>query len=104
MIEFGGVGVANEEVVDSESEGVGVSVVAEEHRGRGFRVAVLGRSWDKSPDWGRPGTVLRTSQKIKGLLWACRRKGKRPSLVRVGREIEDTSILTDSGEGRMAPR
>ena len=42
VIEFGGVGVANEEVVDSESEGGGVSVVAEEHRGGGFRVAVLG--------------------------------------------------------------
>ena len=42
VIEFGGVGVANEEVVDSESEGGGVSVVAEEHRGRGLRVAVLG--------------------------------------------------------------
>ena len=47
---------------------------------------------------------MRTSQKIKGLLWACRRKGRRPSLVRVGREIEDTSILTDSGEGRIALR
>ena len=30
-------------------------------------------------------------------MWACRRKGKRPSLVRVGRETDDTSILTDSG-------
>ena len=47
---------------------------------------------------------MRTSQKMKGLLWACRRKGKRPSVVRVGREIDDTSILTDSGEGRIAPR
>ncbi len=27
------------------------------------------RSWDKRPDWGRPGTVLRTSQKRKGLPW-----------------------------------
>ncbi len=62
------------------------------------------RCWDKNPDWGRPGTVFNTSQKIKGLLWACRRKGKRPSLVRVGREMEDTSMWTDSGEGRMAPR
>ncbi len=62
------------------------------------------RSWDKSPDWGRPGTVFRTSQKIKGLLWACRRKGNRPSLVRVGREMEETSMQTDSGEGRIAPR
>ena len=42
VVKFRGVGVANEEVVDSESEGGGVSVVAEEHRGGGFRVAVLG--------------------------------------------------------------
>ncbi len=35
---------------------------------------------------------------MKGLLWACRRKGKRASLVRVGREMEDTSMRTDSGE------
>ena len=42
VIEFGGVRVANEEVVDSEGEGGGVSVVAEEHRGGGFRIAVLG--------------------------------------------------------------
>ena len=62
------------------------------------------RSCDKRPDWGRPGTVFKTSQKIKGLLWECRRKGKRPSLVRVGREMEDTSMRTDSGEGRVAPR
>ncbi len=26
------------------------------------------------------------------------------ALVRVGREMEDTSIWTDSGEGRRAPR
>ncbi len=31
-------------------------------------------------------------------MWACRRKGKKPSLVRMGREIEDTFIRTDSGE------
>ena len=42
VIKFGGVGVANEKVVDGEGEGGGVSVVAEEHRGRGFRVAVWG--------------------------------------------------------------
>ena len=42
VIEFGGVGVAYKEVIDSEGEGGGVGVVAEEHRGGGFRVAVLG--------------------------------------------------------------
>jgi hypothetical protein len=34
----------------------------------------------------------------------CRRKGKRPSLVRVEREMEETSMRTDSGEERIAPR
>ena len=42
VIEFGGVGVANEKVVYGKGEGGGVSVVSEEHGGGGFRVAVLG--------------------------------------------------------------
>ncbi len=43
VVEFRGVGVlAYKEVIDSKGEGGGVGVVAEEHRGRGFRVAVLG--------------------------------------------------------------
>ena len=42
VIEFGGVGVANEEVVDGKGESDGVGLVAEEHRGGGFGVAVLG--------------------------------------------------------------
>ena len=42
VVKFRGVGIANKKVVDGEGEGGGVSVVAEEHRGRGFRVAVLG--------------------------------------------------------------
>ena len=42
VVKFRGVGIADKEVVDSEGEGGGVSVVAEEHRGSGFRVAVLG--------------------------------------------------------------
>ena len=42
MVEFGGVGVTYKEVVDSKGEGGGVGVVAEKHRGGGFRVAVLG--------------------------------------------------------------
>ncbi len=41
VVEFRGVEVAYKEV-DSKREGGGVSVVAEEHRGGGFRVAVLG--------------------------------------------------------------
>jgi hypothetical protein len=42
VVVFRGVGVAYKEVVDSKGEGGGVSGVAEEHRGGGFRVAVLG--------------------------------------------------------------
>ena len=45
---------------------------------------------------------MRTSQKRKGLLWEWQRKGRGPRLVRVGREIDDTSMRTDSGEGRIA--
>ncbi len=42
VVEFRGLGVAYKEVIDSKGEGGGVSVVVEEHRGGGFRVAVLG--------------------------------------------------------------
>ena len=42
VVKFRGVGIADKEVVDSKGEGGGVSVVSEEHRGGGFRVAVLG--------------------------------------------------------------
>ena len=42
VVEFGREGVAYKEVVDSKGEGGGVGVVAEEHRGGGFGVAVLG--------------------------------------------------------------
>ena len=42
VVKFKGVGVANKKVVDGKGEGGGVGVVAEEHRGGGFRVAVLG--------------------------------------------------------------
>ena len=48
VVKFGGVGGANKEVVDGEGEGSGVGVVAEEHRGGGFGVAVLGEKRDKA--------------------------------------------------------
>ena len=43
MVEFGGVGVADKEIINSEGEGGGVSVVAEEHGGGGFREPMLGQ-------------------------------------------------------------
>ncbi len=42
VVKFRGVGVAYEKVVYGKGEGGGVGVVAEKHRGGGFRVAVLG--------------------------------------------------------------
>ncbi len=43
VVKFRGVGVAyNKKVVDGKGEGCGVGMVAEEHRGGFFRVAVLG--------------------------------------------------------------
>ncbi len=42
VVKFRGVGVAYKKVVDGKVKGSGVGVVAEEHRGGGFRVAVLG--------------------------------------------------------------
>ncbi len=106
MVKFRRVGIAYKKVIYSKGEGGGVDVVAEKHGGGGFSLAVLGEkgSWDRSPDWGRSGTVFKTSQKRKGLPWEWRRKGRRPIFVREGREMEDTSMRTDSGEGRTAPR
>ena len=48
VVEFRGVGVADKEIIDSKGECGGVSVVAEEHRGGGFRVAVFGQEGDKA--------------------------------------------------------
>jgi hypothetical protein len=42
VVEFRGVRVAYKEVIDGKGESGGVSVVAEEQRGGGFGVAVLG--------------------------------------------------------------
>ncbi len=60
----------DKEIVNYEGESGGVGVMAEEHGGGKFGVAVLGEEGDKaeldkSSDWGRPGTVFRTSQKRK---------------------------------------
>jgi hypothetical protein len=72
VVEFRGMGVSYKEVVYDKGEGGGVGVVSEEHGGGGLREAMwvrreTRRSWDNRPDWGRPGTVLRTSQNRKGL-------------------------------------
>ena len=48
VIKFRGVGVANEKVVYGKGEGGGVGVVAEEHRGGSFGVAVLGKKGNKA--------------------------------------------------------
>jgi hypothetical protein len=43
------------------------------------------RSWDKRPDYGRPGTVLRTSQKRKGLPWGLAEKRKETKFCEGGK-------------------
>ena len=48
VIKFGGVGVADKKVVYGKGEGGGVGVVAEEHRGGGFGVAVYSEKRDKA--------------------------------------------------------
>ncbi len=48
MVEFRGVGIADEEIVYYKGEGRGVDVVAEEHGGGGFRETVLGEEGDKT--------------------------------------------------------
>jgi hypothetical protein len=47
VVEFRGMGIADEEIVHYEGEGSGVGVVAEEHGGGSFREAVLGEEGDK---------------------------------------------------------
>jgi hypothetical protein len=47
VVQFRGVGVADKEVVDDKEEGGRVSVVAEEHGGGGFRVAMLGEKAER---------------------------------------------------------
>ena len=48
VIKFGGVGIADEEVVNNKGKRGGVGVVAEKHGGGGFGVAVLGKEGDKT--------------------------------------------------------
>ncbi len=47
MVEFGGVGIADEEIAHYEGEGSEVGVVAEEHGGGSFREPMLGEKSDK---------------------------------------------------------
>ena len=48
VIKFGGVRIADEEVVNNKGKRGGVGVVAEKHGGGGFGVAVLGKEGDKT--------------------------------------------------------
>jgi hypothetical protein len=47
VVKFGGVRIADEKIVHDERESCGVGVMAKEHGGRGFGVAVLGKEGDK---------------------------------------------------------
>jgi hypothetical protein len=48
VVDFGGVGIADEEIVYYEGEAGGVGVVAGKHGVRGFGVAVLGEEGDQA--------------------------------------------------------
>jgi len=48
VVKFGGVRIADEEIVHYEGESGGVGVMAEEHVGGGFRVTVLSQEGDKA--------------------------------------------------------
>jgi hypothetical protein len=48
VVKFGGVIIADEEIVYYEGESGGVGVMAEEHGGGGFGVAVLDKEGDKA--------------------------------------------------------
>ena len=48
MVKFGWVGITDEEVVNDKGKRGGVGVMAEEHGGGGFGVAVLGKERDKA--------------------------------------------------------
>ncbi len=48
VVKFGGLRIANEEIVHDEKKSGGVGVMAEEHGGRDFGVAVLGKEGDKA--------------------------------------------------------
>jgi hypothetical protein len=51
VVKFGGVRIADEEIVYYEGEIGGVGVVAEEHGSGGFGVAVLGKEGNKAELW-----------------------------------------------------
>jgi hypothetical protein len=48
VFKFGGVRIADEEIVNYEGESGGVGVMAEKHGGGSFGVAVLGEEGDKA--------------------------------------------------------
>ncbi len=48
VVKFGWVGITDQEVVNDKGKRSGVGVVAEEHGGGGFGVAVSGKEGDKA--------------------------------------------------------
>ncbi len=48
VVKFGWVGITDEEVGNNKGKRDGVGVMAEEHGGGGFGVAVLGKEGDKA--------------------------------------------------------
>ncbi len=94
-------GVADEEIVHYQGESGGVGVVAEEHGGGGFREVVLCEEGDKTElgqeaGLGEARDSLEDITKKKRFAVGVTEERKETSFVRVGREMEDTSMRTDS--------
>ena len=110
MVKFRGVGITDEEIVNNKGKCGGVGVVAEEHGGGGFREAMLCEGGDKTElgqeaGLGEARDSLEDITKKKMFAVGVTEERKEAKFCEGGeREIEDTSIRTDSGEGRMAPR
>ncbi len=66
MVKFRGVGIVDEEIVDYKDEDGGVwwrkSMSVEVSEKPCWDRKAKRRSWDKSPDWGRPGIVFKASE------------------------------------------
>ena len=109
VIKFGRVGIADEEIVNNKGKRGGVGVVSEEHGSGGFGVAVLGKEGDKTKLgqetrlWEARDSLQNITEE-EGFAVGVTEERKKTKFCEGGGEMEDTSMRTDSGEGRMAPR
>ncbi len=104
-------GIAGEEVVHYKREGSRVGVVAEKHGGGGLGEAVLGEEGDKTElgqeaGLGKARDSLEDITQHEGFSVGVTEERKETKFSEGGEGMEDisTSIRTDSGKGRIAPK